>query len=103
VATLRNAGWTCLWLVHATHWIPPGIHISPTDLPPWIPVLVFCAPRTDPFDPNAPFLGIEQNVRSTASMVSLVPPIPRTSLHVPSEPQPPSPPYYACHRFDSPL
>ena len=100
---LSEHGWTCLWLVHATHCFPPGIHVSPTDLPPSIPVLVFGAPRTNPLDPNAPFLGTEHNIRFdlfAGQPCPTDPPdfqytfLPSISRFLP--------PYWACHRFAAP-
>jgi len=98
--TLTNAGWTCLWLVHATHCVPPGINVS--NLPPSIPVLVFGAPRTDPLDPTAPFLGTEQNIRADLFAGQPCPTDPPTFQYtfLPSIGFPL--PYYACHRFDAP-
>lgn len=97
---LSNHGWTCVWLVHATHCVPPGIDVS--NLPPSIPVLVFGAPRTDPLDPNAPFLGTEHNIRFDLFHNQPCPTDPPDFqyTYLPSIGFPL--PYWACHRFAAP-
>jgi hypothetical protein len=101
--TLSDAGWTCLWLVHATHCTPPGI--TPTSLPPTLPVLVFDAPQTDPLDPNAPFLGTEFNIRGDLyhGQPCTTDPPGQNYTYLPDLGFPSFFDYYACHRFNSPL
>lgn len=103
-ATLGQADWDCLFVVHAVHCAPPGGLVSiATKTAETLTVLVF--DTTDPGAEDARYLGTEVNIRADL-------------FH--GQPCPTDPPseqytylgpgglnlgfdYYACHRFDSPL
>ena len=103
-ATLHDAGWDCLYVVHAVHCAPPGVLTTVTSgTAEKFTALVF--DTMDPESSDAPFLGKEVNVRADLFE---------------GQPCPTDPPsrqytylgpggldigldYYACHKFDSPL
>jgi hypothetical protein len=107
---LSEKGWGCIDAVHAVHCAPPGVAAKiPTtpvplsEFPPTIPVLVF--DTTDPQDTDAPFLGTEFNIRADLFHEQPCPTDPESRQYT-FLPGPPTffpLPYFACHRFNSPL
>ena len=105
---LSEHGWGCIDAVHAVHCAPPGVaakipttSVPLSEFPPTIPVLVF--DTRDPLDTDAPFLGTEFNVRADLFNGQPCPTDP-PSFQYTFLPDIGFPlPYFACHRFDSPL
>jgi hypothetical protein len=107
---LSEHGWLCIFAVHAVHCAPPGVagkipttEVPLSEFPPTIPVLVF--DTTNPQDTDAPFLGTEFNIRADLFHGQPCPTDPPNFQYtfLPGPPTNFPLPYFACHRFDSPL
>lgn len=96
---LGDHGWGCIDAVHAVHCAPPGI-APKIGTAPAIPVLVFDT-RNPPT--SGPFLGTEFNIAPAQFHGQPCPTDPPSQQYtfLPDIGFPL--PYYACHRFDSPL